>query len=71
MDLIRIDPPNSVHRFYRMGIMQGLFAEWSLVREWGRIGQAGQVRVDWVDTEAAAKGTRFDLLMKKAKRGYE
>jgi len=29
-----------------------------------------QVRVDWFDTEAAAKDARFDLLMKKAKRGY-
>jgi len=46
MDLIRIDPPNNAHRFYRMEIMPGLFGDWSLVREWGRIGQPGQVRVD-------------------------
>lgn len=25
MDLIRIDPPNNVHRFYRLEIMPGLF----------------------------------------------
>lgn len=55
MDLTRIDPPNNVHRFYRMEIMPGLFGEWSLIREWGRIGQPGQVRVDWYETEAAAK----------------
>jgi predicted DNA-binding WGR domain protein len=54
-----------------MEIMPGLFGEWSLIREWGRIGQPGQVRVDWYDTEAAAKDARFDLLMKKAKRGCE
>lgn len=71
MDLIRIDPPKNVHRFYRMEIIQGLFGEWSLVREWGRIGQSGQVRVDWFDTEAAAKDARFDIQMQKAKRGYE
>jgi predicted DNA-binding WGR domain protein len=71
MDLIRIDPPNNVHRFYRMEIMLGLFGEWSLIREWGRIGQAGQVRVDWFDTEDAAKDARFNLLMKKTRRGYE
>lgn len=71
MDLIRIDPPNNVHRFYRIEITPGLFGEWSLVREWGRIGQSGQVRVDWYDTETAAKDARFDLLMEKAKRGYE
>lgn len=71
MDLTRIDPPNNVHRFYRMEIMPGLFGEWSLIREWGRIGQSGQVRVDWYDTEAAAKDDRFDILMKKSRRGYE
>lgn len=71
MDLTRTDASQNVHRFYRMEIMPGLFGEWSLVREWGRIGQSGQVRVDWFDTEAAAKDARCDLLMKTAKRDYE
>lgn len=42
-----------------MEIAPGLFGDWALVR------------VDWYDTEAAAKDARFDILMKKAKRGYE
>lgn len=71
LDLTRIDASQNVHRFYRMGIVRGLFGDWSLVREWGRIGQRGQVRVDWYETEAAAKDARFDIQMKKAKRGYE
>ena len=71
MDLIRIDASQNVHRFYRMEIMPGLFGEWSLVREWGRIGQPGQVRVDWFPSEGAAKDARFDIQMQKAKRGYE
>jgi predicted DNA-binding WGR domain protein len=71
IDLIRIDPPNNVHRFYRMEIMPGLFGDWSLIREWSRIAQPGQVRVDWCETEAAAKDARFAILIKKAKRGYE
>jgi len=70
MELTRIDPPNNVHRFYRMEVMPGLWGDWALVREWGRIGQPGQVRVDSYETEAAAKDARFDILMKKAKRGY-
>ena len=36
-----------------------------------RIGQPGQVRVDWFDPEAAAKDARFDIPMKKTKRGGE
>lgn len=71
MDLTRIDASQNVHRFYRMEIMPDLFGEWSLVREWGRIGQSGQIRVDWFPSEAAAKDARFDIQMKKAKRGYE
>ena len=71
MDLTRIDASQNVHRFYRIEVVPGLFGDWSLVREWGRIGQPGQVRDDWFDTEAAAKNARFDFLMKKMKRGYE
>jgi len=71
MDLTRIDVSRNARRFYRLEIMPGLFGDWSLIREWGRIGQPGQVRVDWFDTEAAAKDARFDIQMQKAKRGYE
>jgi len=71
MDLTRTDVAQNIHRFYRMEVVPGLFGDWSLIREWGRIGQGGQVRVDWFPSEAAAKNARLDLLMKKAKRGYE
>ena len=71
MDLTRIDASRNARRFYRMEIVPGLFGDWSLIREWGRVGQAGHVRVDWFDTEVSAKDARFDILMQKAKRGYE
>ena len=71
MDLTRTDASQNVNRFYRMEIAPGLFGDWALVREWGRIGQPGQVRVDWYETETAAKDARVDIQMKKAKRGYE
>jgi len=41
MDLTRIDAPSNARRFYRMEIVPGLFGDWSLIREWGRIGQSG------------------------------
>lgn len=71
MELTRIDTTTNANRFYRMEIIPGLFGDCSLVREWGRIGQPGQVRVDWFVDEAAAKDVRFDIQMKKSKRGYE
>lgn len=57
-------------RFYRMEIVRGLYGEWGLVREWGRIGRSGAVRTDWFGTEAEAKEAYFALHMQKAKRGY-
>ncbi len=71
MHLIRTEPDVNMFRFYRIEIVRGLFGEWGLVRNWGRIGSSGQLRTDWFDTEAEAKDARFDLHMAKAKRGYE
>ena len=71
MHLTRIDPAANLYRFYRLDIVRGLFGDWGLTRNWGRIGSAGQTRTDWFDTETEAKDTRLVLHMAKAKRGYE
>ena len=71
MVLTRIDSSRNVRRFYRMEIVPGLFGDWGLVREWGRIGRDGQVRTDWFASETDANDARFELHMAKAKRGYE
>lgn len=70
MDLTRTDPSRNCRRFYRMEIVRGLFGDWALVREWGRVGQAGQVKTDWYGSETEAKDARFTLHMKKARKGY-
>lgn len=71
MHLARTDPEANLKRFYRMEIVQGLFGDWGVMRNWGRIGRSGQLRTDWYETEAEAKDARFELHMAKAKRGYE
>ncbi|MEO9515253.1 MAG: WGR domain-containing protein [Paracoccaceae bacterium] len=71
MHLTKTEPNGNLFRFYRMDIVRGLFGDWGLVRNWGRIGNSGQQRTDWFETEGAAKDARFDLHMQKAKRGYE
>ena len=71
MQLTRTQPEANLHRFYRLEIVPGLFGDWGLVRNWGRIGSSGQLRTDWFETEAEAKHARFELHMAKAKRGYE
>ena len=47
-------PAQKMARFYRMAVMPNLFGEWTLYREWGRIGQGGQVRMDWFEGENQA-----------------
>lgn len=71
MHLTRTQQEANLHRFYHLEIVRGLFGDWGLVRNWGRIGSSGQVRTDWFDTEAEAKDARFALHMQKVKRGYE
>jgi predicted DNA-binding WGR domain protein len=39
-----------------MVILPNLFGEWTLYREWGRMGQGGKVRMEWFDSEDEAKG---------------
>lgn len=42
--LYRIDTARRMHRYYRMDVQPDLFGQWCLMREWGRIGSAGQAR---------------------------
>jgi len=63
-------PANNVARFYRMSVMPNLFGEWTLYREWGRIGQGGQVRMDWFSDEGQAVAALITLEAAKRQRGY-
>jgi predicted DNA-binding WGR domain protein len=47
-----------------------LFGEWTLEREWGRIGQGGQIRMDWYDQEEDAVAALLLLETTKRRRGY-
>jgi predicted DNA-binding WGR domain protein len=64
------DPDKNLHRFYQLIIMPGLFDDWSLVREWGRIGSPGIVRKDWFDCELEALEAAEKVFDAKRKKGY-
>lgn len=68
--LTRIDHGRNMARFYTMKVQPTLFGECSLVREWGRIGQAGQTRTDLFPTEAEALTALHSLETVKMRRGY-
>jgi predicted DNA-binding WGR domain protein len=69
--LERHDPAKNLYRFYRLSLEKNLFGEWSLMREWGRIGQASQVRIALYDTLQAAQNAYARKLREKRKRGYQ
>lgn len=66
----RVDPGQNMQRFYLMTVQRDLFGGAMLVKEWGRIGSAGQVQV----SHHADEGQAVDALAKtakaKRKRGY-
>ena len=64
-------PDQNMHRFYQLFVTPGLFDDWSLVREWGRVGSPGTVRKDWFDTEEEAIRAKDTLCAAKQKKGYQ
>jgi predicted DNA-binding WGR domain protein len=41
----RIDPARRIRRFYVIDVQQDSFGQWSVIRQWGRIGSPGQMRI--------------------------
>lgn len=68
--LTRVEPAKNMARYYAMSLQPNLFGEWSLVREWGRIGRGGQVRMQSCASEAEAKKSLLTLVTAKMRRGY-
>ena len=61
------DTEKNMHRFYQMFVTHGLFGDWSLVKEWGRVGSPGTVRKDWFDCEEVAAMDGQKIKIKKVK----
>jgi len=68
--LARIDAEKNMERFYKLDVQPNLFGQWSLVREWGRIGRAGMVRVETHQTRGKADLAMALNWTRKLKRGY-
>jgi predicted DNA-binding WGR domain protein len=68
--LTRTDNRRNMARFYKLDIQPTLFGEWSLVREWGRIGRPGTVRIEVHRTRGIADIALISKWSDKRKRGY-
>lgn len=63
--LHRSDPAKNLHRCYRLDVQSDLFSAWCFIREWGREGRSGQVRILSFPTPAEAQAA-----LDKQRRGY-
>lgn len=68
--LTYLEADSNKYRFYQLHVELGLFGEWALVREWGRLGSGGRVRFDWFETEQEAIEAGLALQKRKQKKGY-
>lgn len=68
--LTRIDHAAGMARFYAVMVTPTLFGDWAVVREWGRIGQAGTVRDAVFPSEAKANHAARNIVHGKIRRGY-
>ena len=68
--LHRIDPVRNMARFYRISSSPSLFGNVCLVREWGRIGRPGRMRIDLYVSVEEADAAREALSRAKRQRGY-
>jgi predicted DNA-binding WGR domain protein len=69
--LEKYDPDKNLARYYRMSVLPNLFGEWTLKREWGRIGQGSRVRLDLFRSALEAKRALDMLEGAKQRREYE
>jgi len=68
--LRRIEPSRNMARFYLVSVGRSLFGDFAIVREWGRIGSIGRVRIDLFEDEHRALIAFEAIERRKRKRGY-
>ncbi len=68
--LERIDRARNMARYYRLSVVETLFGDWAMVREWGRIGRSGQSREHWCATAEQATSLLGEHFARRIQRGY-
>jgi len=69
--LERVDRAKNMARYYVLSVEPTLFVESSLMRHWGRIGGAGQTRIDLYASRPLAQIALNTWLERKRRRGYQ
>ena len=69
--LTRTDPIRNINRFYIVDVTPTLFGEWALVREWGRRGSPGTVRLSSYDQCNEAETAEQRTIKRRLQHGYK
>lgn len=70
LKLRRVDLAKNMRRFYLLTVQRDLFEGATLVREWGRLGSGGKLKVSYYPDEGQAIDALASLAQQKFKRGY-
>jgi predicted DNA-binding WGR domain protein len=70
MFMTRTDPARNMRRFCKVHIVPKLFGEWTVMREWGRLGRPGTLRTWTLPGEDEAEKVRARSISRKLRRGY-
>jgi predicted DNA-binding WGR domain protein len=68
--LTRTGPAKNLHRFYVVRLAPTLFGDWTLLREWGRRGSPGTVRITSFDRYDEAQKAEQQTVKRRLQHGY-
>lgn len=68
--LERLDRAKNMARYYRLSVVETLFGEFAMVREWGRVGRRGQSREHWCASPDEAAALLDAHRANRERRGY-
>jgi predicted DNA-binding WGR domain protein len=68
--MTNIDPAKNKWRFYTVLIGRNLFGDWSITREYGRIGSPGRIAVESFATEQEARQAEQKRIRLRLRHGY-
>ena len=69
--LTRDDPTRNIDRFYIVQVMPSLFGEWAVLREWGRRGSPGTMRLDSYRRRDDAQIAEQRTIKRRLQHGYK
>jgi predicted DNA-binding WGR domain protein len=68
--LTRTDPARNMNRFYVVQVMPNLFGHWTVMREWGRHGSPGTMRLSSYRRREEAHADEQRTITRRLQRGY-